>query len=58
MDWASGLEHKFARFGEALVVSDSADDGAGIEGYASLFGQADQGGDIVKKGAYALSHLD
>ena len=45
------LEHKFARFGEGLVVSDKSL----IEGYASLFGQADQGGDIVVKGAYAAS---
>ena len=51
MDWGDGLEHKFARFGEALAVTDNAV----IEGYASLFGQADQGGDIVEKGAYARS---
>ncbi len=51
MDWDDGLEHKFARFGEALAVTDSSV----IEGYASLFGQADQGGDIVEKGAYAAS---
>ena len=47
----SGLERKFARFGEALSVSD----GAVIEGYASLFGASDQGGDIVQKGAYGAS---
>ena len=46
-----GLEHKFAKFGEGLAVSDNAV----IEGYASLFGQADQGGDVVEKGAYARS---
>jgi len=51
MDWAGGLEHKFARFGEGLAVTDNAE----IAGYASLFGQADQGGDIVEKGAYARS---
>lgn len=51
MDVCGGLEHKFARFGEGLSVTD----GAVIEGYASLFGQADQGGDIVQKGAYAGS---
>ena len=45
------LEHKFARFGEAVEVKD----GAVIEGYASLFGETDQGGDIVGKGAYAAS---
>ncbi len=51
MEWVGGLEHKFAKFGAALSVTDNA----GIEGYASLFGQADQGGDIVEKGAYARS---
>ncbi len=51
MDFDTGLEHKFARFGEALSVSDDA----AIEGYASLFGEADQGGDVVQKGAYAAS---
>lgn len=45
------LEHKFARFGDGIKVSDDAM----IEGYASLFGQADQRGDIVQKGAYAAS---
>ena len=45
------LERKFARFGESLAVQD----GAVIEGYASLFGQKDQGGDVVKPGAYAAS---
>ncbi|HBS50908.1 MAG TPA: HK97 family phage prohead protease, partial [Rhodobacteraceae bacterium] len=47
----TGLEHKFARFGEGLSVSE----GAVIEGYASLFGQADQGGDVVAQGAYGAS---
>lgn len=50
MDWGA-LETKFARFGEGLSVSD----GAIIEGYASLFGETDQGGDMVQKGAYAKS---
>lgn len=45
------LEHKFARFGGTLAVRD----GAVIEGYASVFGQPDQGGDIVSRGAYATS---
>ena len=44
-----GLELKFAP--GAQLVSD----GAQIEGYASLFGLTDQGGDIVQKGAYAAS---
>jgi HK97 family phage prohead protease len=30
-------------------------EGHGIEGYASLFGKRDQGGDVVVKGAYAAS---
>lgn len=45
------LERKFARFGEGLSVVD----GSVIEGYASLFGAADQGGDVVQPGAYARS---
>jgi HK97 family phage prohead protease len=47
----NGLEVKFCRFDEALTVSD----GHVIEGYASLFGTCDQGGDVVQKGAYARS---
>ncbi len=46
-----GLEHKFARFGDTVKV----EGGTEISGYASLFGATDQGGDIVEKGAYALS---
>ena len=45
------LERKFARFGDTLDVQD----GTRIEGYASLFGSTDQGGDVVTKGAYAAS---
>ena len=45
------LETKFARLGGDLVVTD----GSGIEGYASVFGLADQGGDVVQAGAYAGS---
>ncbi|MCF6234351.1 MAG: HK97 family phage prohead protease [Rhodobacteraceae bacterium] len=51
MDDCGGLEHKFARFSEGLAITDNAV----IEGYASLFGQADQGGDVVEAGAYAAS---
>ena len=50
MDYATDLERKFARFGDELTVNEAV-----IEGYASLFGQTDQGGDIVAKGAYARS---
>lgn len=45
----NGLELKFAA--GAQIVSD----GTQIEGYASLFGLVDQGGDVVCKGAYAAS---
>ena len=47
----SGLEQKFCRFNAELSVVE----GTKIEGYASLFGACDQGGDIVQKGAYAAS---
>jgi len=46
-----GLEHKFCRLGAAQVV----ETGVEIEGYASLFGTQDSGGDIVAKGAYSAS---
>jgi HK97 family phage prohead protease len=45
------LEHKFHRPDAGLVVTD----GAAVEGYASVFGVADQGGDVVLPGAYATS---
>ena len=51
MEIDTGLEHKFARFGDGLTVTDDAV----IEGYASLFGETDQGGDNVQKGAYRAS---
>ncbi len=44
-------ERKFQRSETALVVSE----GHVVEGYASLFGKTDQGGDIVQKGAYTAS---
>lgn len=44
-----GLELKYSR-GSPLVA-----DGLRIEGYASLFGLPDQGGDIVQPGAYRAS---
>ena len=44
-----GLELKYAA--GAQIVSD----GSMIEGYASLFGLTDQGGDVVMRGAYAAS---
>ncbi|QQA41243.1 HK97 family phage prohead protease [Pelagovum pacificum] len=48
------LEHKFCRLGGEVTVRD----GHVIEGYASLFGRPDQGGDIVRAGAYAASLKD
>ncbi|MFN3823611.1 MAG: HK97 family phage prohead protease [Pseudorhodobacter sp.] len=44
-------ERKFHAPEAGIVVTD----GVTVEGYASLFGKADQGGDIVQKGAYADS---
>lgn len=46
-----GLEVKFQRIEPGLVMAE----GAVVEGYASLFGVADQGGDVVRQGAYAAS---
>ena len=46
----NGLELKFCLGGDLQVA-----DGTRVEGYASLFGLADQGGDIVQPGAYARS---
>ncbi|WP_108484075.1 HK97 family phage prohead protease [Oceaniglobus ichthyenteri] len=45
------LERKFCRIGDAVSVTD----GTVIEGYASLFGACDQGGDVVAPGAYGAS---
>lgn len=45
------LETKFCSFEGALALGE----GAEIAGYASLFGAADQGGDVVQRGAYAGS---
>ena len=45
------LEHKFMRFDAVSPV----DGGLEISGYASLFGDVDQGGDVVEAGAYAKS---
>ncbi len=49
------LEHKFCRLGGEVSVREAAAGGAVIEGYASLFGVCDQGGDIVEAGAYGAS---
>ena len=47
----TALETKFCSFDGASALSE----GAEIVGYASLFGAADQGGDVVQSGAYAAS---
>ncbi len=47
----SGLERKFCALGEDVKVTD----GSVIEGYASLFGIGDHGGDTVERGAYVRS---
>ncbi len=44
----TGLEQKFCRMDAPLTLCE----GAVIEGYASVFGACDQGGDIVERGAY------
>jgi hypothetical protein len=44
-------ERKYHRPEAGLVVTD----GSVVEGYASLFGVRDQGGDVVQPGAYAAS---
>ena len=44
-------ERKFHRPDAGIVVTD----GCNVEGYASLFGRRDQGGDVVQAGAYAAS---
>ncbi|MEL6840856.1 MAG: HK97 family phage prohead protease [Pseudomonadota bacterium] len=45
------LEHKFCALGTDVTVTD----GTTISGYASLFGKADQCGDVVERGAYVAS---
>lgn len=46
-----GLERKFVKFDAVSEVAD----GVEISGYASFFGDVDQGNDVVVKGAYAAS---
>lgn len=45
------LETKFCQPGDGITLTE----GCRIEGYASLFGVTDQGGDTVMPGAYAAS---
>ncbi|QCO54601.1 HK97 family phage prohead protease [Pseudorhodobacter turbinis] len=51
MDKHGAPERKYHAPEKGLIVTD----GLVIEGYASLFGKRDQGGDVVQKGAYATS---
>lgn len=46
-----GLEVKFTAIGKV----EAGPEGTAIEGYASLFDRVDQGGDVVRAGAYATS---
>jgi uncharacterized protein len=51
------LEVKFCGAGPVRLVpaAGAAGQGAGVEGYASVFGAQDQGGDLVMPGAFAAS---
>lgn len=49
-----GLEHKFARLEQTVQT----EEGIAIEGYASYFGEVDNGNDVVMQGAYARSLAD
>lgn len=53
MDWTiqGAPERKYHRPEAGLTL----EGGAVVSGYASLFGKRDQGGDVVRKGAYAAS---
>jgi HK97 family phage prohead protease len=50
-DGMPALERKFMAFDKVAQV----EGGTEISGYASLFGAADQGGDVVERGAYCAS---
>ncbi len=45
------LERKYCGQGDVLSLKE----GHVVEGYASLFGELDRGGDVVAPGAYARS---
>jgi HK97 family phage prohead protease len=47
----AGLERKFMQLDEVAQI----EGGVEIKGYASFFGDVDQGNDVVQKGAYATS---
>ena len=48
-----GLEVKFCRAGPVRLVPSDGGQGATVEGYASVFGAEDRGGDLVMPGAFA-----
>ena len=50
-----GLEVKFSGPGQPVALAEAAAGVGVIEGYASLFGLPDQGGDVVARGAFAAS---
>lgn len=49
--YGHNLERKLCQIGQQVELGADAT----IAGYASLFGQADQSGDVVRKGAYTAS---
>lgn len=51
MEMSGAPERKYSRPEQGLTVTD----GTTVQGYASLFGKTDQGGDIVLRGAYGAS---
>ncbi len=51
LNYGPVLERKYCQISEQLEIGADAT----ISGYASLFDQTDQGGDVVQKGAYARS---
>lgn len=51
----AGLERKFCRIEDVDGAPVTVSDDLAIEGYASLFGIKDTGGDIVEPGAYSAS---
>jgi uncharacterized protein len=55
MTMLDGLERKDMALAAGGDLALRVQDGDRVEGYASLFGKRDQGGDIVMKGAYAAS---
>ena len=55
MDLFGAPERKFMALGGDAASVLSVTEGQLVQGYASLFGKRDQGGDVVQRGAYATS---